>query len=45
MTPISAATNRTGKPVRIVHGEYQGTEQVLATPDGKTVYVLDSTAK
>jgi DNA-binding beta-propeller fold protein YncE len=42
VTPISAATNRAGKPVRIVHGEYEGTEQVLATPDGKTVYVLDS---
>jgi DNA-binding beta-propeller fold protein YncE len=42
VTPISAATNRTGKPVRIVPGHYEGKEQVLATPDGKTVYVLDA---
>jgi DNA-binding beta-propeller fold protein YncE len=41
VTPISTATKTAGKPIKIVHQRDQGTEQVVITPDGKTVYVLD----
>jgi hyaluronoglucosaminidase len=41
VTPISAATNKPGRPIPLPPGGY--TTAMAITPDGKTVYVGDST--
>jgi DNA-binding beta-propeller fold protein YncE len=42
VTPISTATNQAGEPVRVVYLPGEVTEQVLVSPDGQAVYVLDT---
>ena len=41
VTPITTATNRAGKPIRIAEGP--GTIAIAITRDGKTAYVVSST--
>jgi YVTN family beta-propeller protein len=42
VTPITTATNRAGKPIRI--GEGPATIAIAITQDGRTAYVVSSTA-
>ncbi len=42
--PVSTATNKAGKPIRIGFGRTATTVQIAVTPDGKTAYVLNPEA-
>jgi YVTN family beta-propeller protein len=42
VTPITTATNRAGKPIRVADGP--GTIAIAITRDGRTAYVVSGTA-